>query len=101
MDGWLVMGVVCSILFSTYGGAFCWARLPAWWPPIPMWPFVVAGFLFVPAMIMLEALANAVWPEITALLWVVAPYLFIPAMAFLAFILAIVADSNPDPNGEE
>lgn len=66
-----------------------------------MWPFVVAGFLFAPAMIMLEALANAVWPEITDLLLDVALLLFMPAMVFLAFVLAFVVNSNPDPNGEE
>lgn len=96
-----MMGVVCVILVFTYCGAFCWAKVPAWWPPIPMWPFVVAGFLFAPAMIMLEALANAVWPEITDLLLDVALLLFMPAMVFLAFVLAFVVNSNPDPNGEE
>ena len=78
------LNLILLILVFTTAGAFCWATVPAWWPPIPMWPFVVAGFLFAPAM----ALALAVWPEAATWLSVVAALFFLAAMAVLAFILA-------------
>ena len=53
-----MMGFGCLILFFMTLGAGIWALAQALWPEIPMWPFVLTGFLFTPAVNILASVVG-------------------------------------------
>lgn len=50
-----MMSFGCSILFFMTLGAGIGVLAQALWPEIPMWPFVLTGFLFTPVVTILAS----------------------------------------------